>query len=200
MEPRFSRDQGRPDKRPRTLLRAALFQNARLVACDRERTTTGRGKGNGVNAPTTIFTLNNGVEMPALGLGVFQTPPHETLDAVRAALGAGYRHIDTAAAYGNERQVGEAAHRSDLDRSDVFLETKIWISDYGYNETLHGFEKSAGKLGVDQIGRASCRESVDLGGRRIIKKKKKKRRHNIKKITYTEKKHRQTVIAEKLNV
>ena len=104
-----------------------------------------------MNAPTTIFTLNNGVEMPALGLGVFQTPPHETLDAVRAALGAGYRHIDTAAAYGNERQVGEAAHRSDLDRSDVFLETKIWISDYGYNETLHGFEKSAGKLGVDQI-------------------------------------------------
>src|SRR6266536_676208 len=151
MEPRFSRDQGRPDKRPRTLLRAALFQNARLVACDRERTTTGRGKGNGVNAPTTIFTLNNGVEMPALGLGVFQTPPHETRDAVRAALGAGYRHIDTAAAYGNERQVGEAVHSSDLDRSDVFLETKIWISDYGYDETLHGFEKSAGKLGVDQI-------------------------------------------------
>ncbi len=104
-----------------------------------------------MNAPTTIFTLNNGVEMPALGLGVFQTPPHETLDAVRAALGAGYRHIDTAAAYGNERQVGEAAHRSDLDRSDVLLETKIWISDYGYNETLLGFEKSAGKLGVDQI-------------------------------------------------
>ncbi len=89
--------------------------------------------------------------MPALGLGVFQTPPDETRDAVRAALGAGYRHIDTAAAYGNERQVGEAVHRSDVDRSEVFLETKIWISDYGYNETLHGFEKSAGKLGVDQI-------------------------------------------------
>jgi diketogulonate reductase-like aldo/keto reductase len=70
---------------------------------------------------------------------------------VRAALEAGYRHIDTAAAYGNERQVGEAVHSSDLDRSDVFLETKIWISDYGYSETLHGFEKSARKLGVDQI-------------------------------------------------
>jgi diketogulonate reductase-like aldo/keto reductase len=70
---------------------------------------------------------------------------------VRAALGAGYRHIDTAAAYGNERQVGEAVHRSDLDPSEVFLETKIWISDYGYDETLHGFEKSARKLGVDQI-------------------------------------------------
>jgi diketogulonate reductase-like aldo/keto reductase len=97
------------------------------------------------------ITLNNGVEMPALGLGVFQTPPDETRDAVQAALGSGYRHIDTAAAYGNERQVGEAVHSSDLNSSEVFLETKIWISDYGYDETLHGFEKSAGKLGVDQI-------------------------------------------------
>ncbi len=97
------------------------------------------------------ITLNNGVEMPALGLGVFQTPPAETRDAVRAALDIGYRHIDTAAAYGNERQVGDAVHRSALDRSEVFLETKIWISDYGYEETLHGFEKSSRKLGVDQI-------------------------------------------------
>ena len=95
--------------------------------------------------------FNNGLEMPALGLGVFQTPPDETRDAVAAALGAGYRHIDTAAAYGNERPVGEAVHASGLDRSEVFLETKIWISDYGYDETLHGYEKSARKLGVDQI-------------------------------------------------
>ncbi|GAA2605468.1 oxidoreductase [Paractinoplanes durhamensis] len=92
------------------------------------------------------LTLNNGVEMPALGFGVFQTPPDETRTAVTSALEAGYRHIDTAAAYGNERQVGEAAAGS-----GVFLETKIWISDYGYDETLHGFDKSAGKLGVDQI-------------------------------------------------
>src|SRR3989440_8605815 len=97
------------------------------------------------------ITLNNGVEMPALGLGVFQTPPDETRDAVRAALDSGYRLIDTAAAYGNERQVGEAVRDSRLRRSEVFLETKIWISDYGYDETLHGFEKSARKLGVDQI-------------------------------------------------
>jgi diketogulonate reductase-like aldo/keto reductase len=96
-------------------------------------------------------TLNNGVELPALGLGVFQTPPDETRGAVRAALDAGYRHIDTAAAYGNEREVGDAVRASGLDRSDVFLETKIWISDYGYDETLHGFDKSAGKLGVEQI-------------------------------------------------
>jgi diketogulonate reductase-like aldo/keto reductase len=97
------------------------------------------------------MTLNNGVEMPALGLGVFQTPPDETREAVRAALDAGYRHIDTAAAYGNERQVGEAVNSSGLERSEVFLETKIWISDYGYDETQHGFEKSVRKLGVDQI-------------------------------------------------
>jgi diketogulonate reductase-like aldo/keto reductase len=97
------------------------------------------------------ITLNNGVEMPALGLGVFQTPPDETRDAVRAALDGQYRLIDTAAAYANELQVGEAVRSSGLDRSQVFLETKIWISDYGYDETLHGFEKSARKLGVDQI-------------------------------------------------
>ena len=97
------------------------------------------------------IVLNNGVEMPALGLGVFQTPPDETRDAVRSALAAGYRHIDTAAAYGNERQVGDAVHASDLDRSEVFLETKSWISDYGYDETLHGFQKSARKFGVEQI-------------------------------------------------
>ena len=95
--------------------------------------------------------LNNGVVMPALGLGVFQTPAEETRAAVEAALAAGYRHIDTAASYGNERQVAEAVHISGLDRSEVFLETKIWISDYGYDATLHGFEKSARKLGVDQI-------------------------------------------------
>jgi diketogulonate reductase-like aldo/keto reductase len=95
--------------------------------------------------------LNNGVELPALGLGVFQTPAEETRAAVEAAISAGYRHIDTAAAYGNERQVGDAVHGSGLDRSEVFLETKIWISDYGYDKTLHGFEKSARKLGVDQI-------------------------------------------------
>lgn len=97
------------------------------------------------------FTLNNGVTMPALGFGVFQTPPDETKTAVAEALRVGYRHIDTAAAYGNERGVGEAIRASGLERSQIFIETKIWINDYGYEETLHGFEKSAGKLGVEQI-------------------------------------------------
>ncbi|MEV4130578.1 aldo/keto reductase [Dactylosporangium sp. NPDC049742] len=100
---------------------------------------------------TPPLTLNNDVVMPALGLGVFQTPPDETRAAVAAALETGYRHIDTAAAYGNERQVGEAIAAASIDRSDVFIETKIWISDYGYEQTLHGFDKSARKLGVEQI-------------------------------------------------
>ncbi|RLP85377.1 aldo/keto reductase [Micromonospora sp. CV4] len=101
--------------------------------------------------PTPHLTLNNGVQIPAVGLGVFQTPPQETRSAVEAALATGYRHIDTAAAYGNEREVGEAIATSGVDRSEVFIETKIWISDYGYDQTLHGFEKSAAKLGVEQI-------------------------------------------------
>lgn len=97
------------------------------------------------------LTFNNDVEMPALGFGVFQTPPDETTQAVQAALEVGYRLIDTAAAYGNEREVGEAIRRSGIARDDVFIETKVWISDYGYDETLHAFDKSAAKLGVEQI-------------------------------------------------
>lgn len=89
--------------------------------------------------------------MPALGLGVFQTPPDETAAAVRSALEVGYRHIDTAAAYGNEREVGRAIKDSGVNRSDVFIETKVWISDYGYGQTLHAFDKSTGKLGVEQL-------------------------------------------------
>ena len=97
------------------------------------------------------LNLNNGVALPALGYGVFQTPPDETVAAVEAALSAGYRHVDTAAAYGNEREVGEAIRRSGVDRSEIFVETKVWISDYGYDATLHAFDKSAGKLGVETI-------------------------------------------------
>jgi 2,5-diketo-D-gluconate reductase A len=97
------------------------------------------------------FTLNNGVVMPAIGLGVYQTPPEETVAAVETALKIGYRHIDTAAVYGNEREVGAAISRSGLARDDVFIETKVWISDFGYDATLHAFDKSAGKLGVEQI-------------------------------------------------
>jgi diketogulonate reductase-like aldo/keto reductase len=100
---------------------------------------------------TNLITLNNGVDLPALGFGVFQTPPEATVAAVETALAAGYRHVDTAAAYGNEREVGEAIRRSGLDRAEVFVETKVWITDYGYDKTLHAFDKSARKLGIDRI-------------------------------------------------
>lgn len=100
---------------------------------------------------TTQLTLNNGVTLPALGLGVFQSAPQETTDAVLSALHVGYRHIDTAAAYGNEREVGEGIRRSGLNRSDVFIQTKVWVTDYGYDETLHAFHKATGKLGVEQL-------------------------------------------------
>jgi diketogulonate reductase-like aldo/keto reductase len=95
--------------------------------------------------------LNNGVAIPALGFGVYQTPPDETVTAVTTALSTGYRHIDTAAAYLNERGVGDAIRQSGLDRSEIFIETKIWITDFGYDATLHAFDKAAGKLGVEQI-------------------------------------------------
>ncbi|MGW6923210.1 aldo/keto reductase [Streptomyces sp. NPDC054950] len=101
-------------------------------------------------AKNTI-TLNNGVELPAIGLGVFQTPPDVTTTAVAEALRQGYRHIDTAAAYMNEREVGEGIRASGVARDEVFLETKFWISDYGYDAALHAFDKSAGKLGVDRL-------------------------------------------------
>jgi len=97
------------------------------------------------------LTLNNSVTMPALGLGVFQSRPADTTDAVAAALATGYRHIDTAASYGNERQVGEGIRRSGVPRDEIFVETKVWVSDYGYAQTLHAFEKSTGKLGVETL-------------------------------------------------
>jgi diketogulonate reductase-like aldo/keto reductase len=97
------------------------------------------------------ITLNNGVELPALGLGVFQSPPAETAAAVEAAIETGYRLVDTAAAYGNEREVGEGIRRSGIARDELFIETKVWISDYGYDATLHAFDKGARKLGVEQL-------------------------------------------------
>jgi diketogulonate reductase-like aldo/keto reductase len=89
--------------------------------------------------------------MSAIGLGAFQSSPEETAAAVEAALKTGCRHIDTAAAYLNERQVGEGIHRSGVERAEVFIETKVWVSDYGYGKTLHAFEKASRKLGIDQL-------------------------------------------------
>jgi len=104
-----------------------------------------------MTSTSTSTTLNNGAVIPSVGLGVFQTPPQETVSAVEAALRTGYRHIDTAAAYGNEVQVGEGIRNSGIAREEIFIETKVWISDYGFDATLHAFDKSAAKLGVDTI-------------------------------------------------
>jgi 2,5-diketo-D-gluconate reductase A len=98
-----------------------------------------------------LVTLNNGVQIPALGFGVFQTSPEDTMAAVTAALGDGYRLVDTAAAYGNEREVGEAVRRSGLDRSEIYVETKLWISDYGKDKAQVGFDASLRRLGVDYV-------------------------------------------------
>src|SRR5690625_7143856 len=95
------------------------------------------------------LTLNNGVTMPALGFGVFQSAPEDTATAVQTALETGYRHIDTAAAYFNEREVGEGIRQSGVDRSEVFIETKVWSNDDGYDQTRHAVATSGGKLGVD---------------------------------------------------
>jgi diketogulonate reductase-like aldo/keto reductase len=100
---------------------------------------------------TPALELNNGVTTPALGLGVYQSPPAETVTAVEAALAEGYRLIDTAAAYANEREVGEGIRRSGIDRGEVFITTKLWISDYGYDAALRGFDASLRRLGVDYV-------------------------------------------------
>lgn len=98
-----------------------------------------------------LITLNNGVEMPALGLGVFQSKSDETTEAVVAALGTGYRLIDTAAAYMNEREVGEGIRRAEIDRPEIFVETKIWITNYGFDSALRAFDVSLNKLGIDHL-------------------------------------------------
>ena len=117
---------------------------------------------------TTTVTFNNDVTMPAMGLGVYQTPPDETIDAVKTALEIGYRHIDTAAAYGNEREVGEGLRRSGVPREDVFIETKVWVTDYGYEQTLHAFRKAAKKLGVEQIDLLILHQAVPAAFDRTI--------------------------------
>jgi diketogulonate reductase-like aldo/keto reductase len=104
-------------------------------------------------APTSVpaVTLDNGVEIPQLGFGVFQVPDDETTAAVTAALETGYRSIDTAAIYGNETGVGRALATSALPREDLFVTTKLWNADQGYDSTLRAFDASLAKLGLDYV-------------------------------------------------
>ncbi|GAB2793566.1 aldo/keto reductase [Streptomyces chlorus] len=97
------------------------------------------------------ITLNNGVVMPQLGFGVWQVPDAEAETAVAAALEAGYRSIDTAAVYGNEEGTGRAVAASGVPREDLFVTTKLWNDDQGYDATLRGFDASLSKLGLDYV-------------------------------------------------
>ncbi|MEV6232788.1 aldo/keto reductase [Saccharopolyspora shandongensis] len=99
--------------------------------------------------PTT--TLNNGIEIPQLGFGVFQVPDAETTAAVAAALQAGYRSIDTATIYGNEAGVGRAIAESGIARDELFVTTKLWNADQGYDTTLEAFDRSLDALGLDHV-------------------------------------------------
>ncbi|OKJ64953.1 oxidoreductase [Streptomyces sp. CB02009] len=103
------------------------------------------------HVPVPTVTLNNGVEIPQLGFGVFQVPDDETTAAVGHALQAGYRSLDTAAIYGNEAGVGRALADSGIDRGDLFVTTKLWNADQGYDSTLRAFDDSLTKLGLDHV-------------------------------------------------
>lgn len=115
-----------------------------------------------MTTPAPLLKLNNGVEMPALGLGVYQSPPEETVPAVEAALKDGYRLIDTAAAYGNEKEVGEGIRRSGVDRDDIFVTTKLWLDDYGYDSALRAFDTSLAGLGLEYLDLYLLHQPVPL--------------------------------------
>lgn len=101
---------------------------------------------------TDTYTLANGVEIPIVGFGTWQTPDGDVAEAsVKAALDAGYRHIDTAAAYQNEEGVGAGIRASGVARADIFLTTKLWNDDHGYDTTLRAMDASLEKLGTDYV-------------------------------------------------
>ncbi|MDR1972919.1 MAG: aldo/keto reductase [Treponema sp.] len=101
---------------------------------------------------TDTFVLDNGVKIPCVGFGTWQTPSGDVaVSSVKAALAAGYRHIDTAAVYGNEESVGRAIRESGVPRSQLFLTTKLWNNDHGYEAALAAFRQSAEKLGTDYL-------------------------------------------------
>ena len=101
---------------------------------------------------TDCFTLSNGVKIPCIGYGTWQTPDGETAAAcVKAALDAGYRHIDTAFAYGNEAGVGEGIRRSGVARDEIFVTTKHWVTERGYDKTVAAVETSLKLLGLDYV-------------------------------------------------
>ncbi|MEE6728225.1 aldo/keto reductase [Pediococcus pentosaceus] len=105
-----------------------------------------------MNNLTDTYTLNNGVKIPVVGFGTWQSKDgDEAYNAVKAALEAGYRHIDTAAAYGNEESVGKAIKDSGIDRKELFLTSKLWNRDHGYESAKKALDTSLAKLGTDYL-------------------------------------------------
>lgn len=100
---------------------------------------------------TSDLKLSNGVTIPGLGYGTYQTPPEDAYRAVTDALAVGYRHIDTAALYGNESGVGQAVKDSGLKREEVFITSKLWNTERGYDKTMVAFEKTLAELGTDYL-------------------------------------------------
>jgi 2,5-diketo-D-gluconate reductase A len=100
---------------------------------------------------TPAITLNNGVDMPRLGLGVYKIPDRDVERVVHTAFAAGYRSIDTATFYRNERGVGAAVRSSGLSREEVFVTTKLWNTDHGYDRALRAFDTSLATLGLDYV-------------------------------------------------
>ena len=108
-----------------------------------------------------FWMLNNGVRIPCVGFGTWQTPDGETaVQAVKSALEAGYVHIDTAAAYDNEASVGRGIREAGVKREDLFVTSKLWNANRGYDKTMAAFEKTMKDLGLDYVARERDRGSV----------------------------------------
>jgi diketogulonate reductase-like aldo/keto reductase len=105
----------------------------------------------GHNASSFRFRLNNGVEVPALGLGTYKLPGEQAYAPVRMALDCGYRHIDTASFYENEAAVGRAVRESEVPREEVFITSKVWRTEQGFEETLDAFDRTLARLGTDYL-------------------------------------------------
>ncbi len=130
----------------------ASLSIAGLCACGSDSSNTTDIKEKCMNKDTCVIELNNGVKMPAFGLGVYSIPEGEvTYNSVLTALQNGYRHIDTAHAYQNERSVGRAIKDSGVDRKDIWVTSKLWPNEYGEGKTLPAIDRMLGRLGLDYI-------------------------------------------------
>ena len=107
---------------------------------------------NNFNSLKDTFTLSNGYKIPCIGFGTWQTPEGETaVNSVKEAINAGYKHIDTAAVYGNEKSIGKAIKESGINRNELFITSKVWNKDRGYKTTLAAFEKTINDLQLDYL-------------------------------------------------